>query len=259
MIYGDTKRTECPVCLEQNFKNVWKIPMTKLDEVTVIHGARFNKLPFLNSETIYHFSKCNLCGTVFLDPFSSKYWDDRGDTYHKDKAISKREWESYTAKANLIASYIDPLDKTVVDMACGGGQVLSAMKENGQKWSEMVGIEINKAAAQYVNSLGFIGIQGDICKRLDINDQSVDCVIFSEAFEHVQSQYYVIEQISRILKPGGVLYMTAQALEADLPIRPEESVYVFKDALESLLKRFNLNCTDIELSAGRWKLIAHKI
>ena len=258
MIYGDTKRTECPVCLGKNIENVWKIPMTRLNEVVTIHGARFNKLSFLNSETIYYFSRCNHCKSVFLDPFSSKYWDDRGDTYHRDKAISKREWKAYIAKANLIASHIDPFGKTIIDMACGGGQVLSAMKELGQRWDKMIGVEINKAAIEYVNSLGFEGIQGSICDQLDINDKSVDCVVFSEAFEHVQSQHNVIKQISRILKTDGILYMTAQALEADLPIRPEESVYITKNALESLLNEFKLEFVDIQLSAGRWKLIACK-
>lgn len=258
MIYGDVERVECPICLKQDIENIWKIPMTKVDESIIVHGARFNKLSFLNSETIYHFSRCNDCQSVFLDPFSSKYWDDRGDTYHRDKAISKKEWKAYTAKANLIASHIDPFGKTIVDMACGGGQILSAMKELGQEWDKMVGIEINKAAAEYVNSLGFKGIQGSICNQLDINDESVDCVVFSEAFEHVQSQHDAIKQISRILKIDGILYMTAQALEADLPIRPEESVYVTKDTLESLLNKFNLNFIDIQLSAGRWKLIACK-
>ena len=258
MIYGDVERVECPVCLKQDIENIWKIPMTKVDESIVVHGARFNKLSFLNSETIYHFSKCGFCNTVFLDPFSSKYWDDRGDTYHRDKAIDKREWESYTSKAKLIAFHIDPFGKTIVDMACGGGQVLSAMKELGQEWGKMIGVEINKAAAKYVDDLGFKGIQGDVCKKLDIHDQSVDCVVFSEAFEHVRSQYNAIRQMSRILKTGGILYMTAQALEADLPVRPEESVYVTKDGLESLLNKFNLNFIDVQLSAGRWKLIACK-
>ena len=257
MIFGDAKRVECPVCLKNDIENVWKIPMTRIDKGAIIHGARFNKLPFLNSETIYHFSRCNDCRSVFLDPFSSKYWDDRGDTYHRDKAISKREWESYTAKVGMITRYIETFG-TVVDMACGGGQILSIMKERNQRWGRMIGVEINKAAAQYVDSLGFDGIQGDVCKRLDIKNQSVDCVVFSEAFEHVQSQYNVIQQISQMLKPRGILYMTAQALEANLPIRPEESVYITKNALESLLNKFNLKSVDIQLSAGRWKLIACK-
>lgn len=257
MIYGDIIRCECPVCLGTNIENVWKIPMTKLDEVTLIHGARFNKLSFLNSETIYHFSRCNDCDAVFLNPFSSKYWDDRGDTYHRDKAMRKKEWPAYTAKVKLILSHVKTFGM-IVDMACGGGQMLSIMQELCPKWDIMIGVEINKASTEYVNSLGFQGINGNVCQQLDIPSKSVDCVMFSEAFEHVQSQYNAIKQISRILKSKGILYMTAQALESDLPIRPEESVYVTKKALELLLNKFNLQFVDIQLSAGRWKLIACK-
>lgn len=257
MIYGDTKRTECPVCLGQDFENIWKIPMTKVEERIIVNGAKFNKLPFLNSKTAYHFSRCNLCKTVFLDPFSSKYWDDRGNTYHRDKAISKREWVSYTSKVNLISSYVKNFG-VIVDMACGGGQILSIMKEQKQDWERIIGVEINKVAVEYISKLGFEGIEGNVCERLEIDNLSADCVVFSEAFEHVQSQYHVIAQISRILKSGGILYMTAQALESNLPVRPEESVYVTKNALETLLNKFNLKFVEVLLSAGRWKLIACK-
>jgi len=257
MIHGDTKRTYCPVCLGISFENVWKIPLTKMKDSIIVNGAKLNKLPFLNSDTVYHFSKCDCCSSIFLNPFSSKYWEDRGSTYHRDKAISKREWSSYTAKSNLIASYVKNFG-VIVDIACGGGQILSTMKEQGHKWNRMVGVEINKVAVEYINELGFEGIRGNVCERFDIDNESVDCVVFSEAFEHVQSQYYALAQVSRILKSGGILYMTAQALEANLPVRPEESVYVTKDTLEELFNKLNLKFMDIQLSAGRWKLIACK-
>ena len=52
------------------------------------------------------------------------------------------------------------------------------------------------------------------CKRIDLNDKLpissdyADCVLLMETIDHIANQYQLIQEISRILKPGGKLILT---------------------------------------------------
>ena len=260
-VYGDVVRKECPVCLSTDIENVWKIPMTTInkDEKLVISGARFHRVPFLNSETIYCFDMCNACFSIFLNPYLSGYWDDREVNYHVEKAKERREWAGYQARVKAIIPHIQSFG-TVVDLACGGGQMLTILREDYRRkqWKRMVGIEINKTSVSYIKSIGFEGYVADVCKETPIKAGEADCVIFSEAMEHVQYPYLVIQEISRVLKVGGICYLTSQALEANLPVRPEEPIYMRREGVDVLLGTFDLRILEAKLDAGRWKVIAQK-
>jgi SAM-dependent methyltransferase len=41
-----------------------------------------------------------------------------------------------------------------------------------------------------------------------IADHSVDCLIFTQVLEHVADRHHVLGQMSRVLKPGGVILLT---------------------------------------------------
>lgn len=51
------------------------------------------------------------------------------------------------------------------------------------------------------------GIQGDLF-RLPFERRSFDSVVFAEVLEHLESPVDAIEEIARVLKPGGRLYLT---------------------------------------------------
>lgn len=254
-IYGDTKRDTCPICTSTTLTNIWKIPLTTLSQKIIVNDASLNKIPLLNSKIIYSFSKCEDCGSVLLDPYASSYWDDRSDTHHADKARKRELWGSYTERVLACTKYLIKKE-TIADVACGGGQCLTVAKELNLGFKNYIGVDIRSDSANYVTSIGFIGITGNVCKTLDFN---ADFIIFAEAFEHVQDQNVAICNISKALNKDGILYLTAQSLEANLPVRPEESVYVNKEALTALLNRYGLEILEAKLLSGRWKVIAKKM
>jgi hypothetical protein len=252
-IYGNTKREKCPVCYSYNLNNIWKIPLTSVDKITV-NGANLNKIPLLNSKKRYSFSKCTDCHSIMLDPYSSAYWDDRNETHHVEKAKNKELWDSYIKRIQDCIGYVKNKD-VMADIACGGGQCLTIAKELNLGFKKFIGIDTNKDSIEYIKSLGFIGFVDTVCKPLNFK---ADFIIFAEAFEHVEDQKSAMNNISDALNKDGILYMTAQALESDLPVRPEESVYVNKSTLEKLLMDRNIEIIQIVLSSGRWKVIGRK-
>lgn len=60
----------------------------------------------------------------------------------------------------------------------------------------------------------FFKVEGVECQSADMNqalpmqDASADVVLFQEGIEHLQDQLHVLQEMNRILKPGGMLLLT---------------------------------------------------
>lgn len=49
----------------------------------------------------------------------------------------------------------------------------------------------------------------DLEKRLPFDDNSIDYVKLSHVIEHIINREYLLRDIARVLKPGGILFLTA--------------------------------------------------
>ena len=54
----------------------------------------------------------------------------------------------------------------------------------------------------------FVGVLRGDATRLPFPDNSFDCIITSEVLEHIQDDVAALHELSRVLKPGGVLAAT---------------------------------------------------
>lgn len=261
-VFGSAIRERCPVCDGKNFENVWKIPMTKVETPLVITGAKFELVPLLSSQSIYHFSQCNDCESVFLNPYAGNYWDDgRADSHHAKKAERRDLWTSYEYRLKELRPYLKPKMDIVVDVASGGGQSLIVLKESpGYSFTRMIGLDIMQPSVDWIKSQGFEGYRHDVCTPLTmVENNSVDLMMFYEAMEHVSSPFLTIKYITEKMKPNGILALTSQCLEGDLPIRPGESIMTTLTGLTKLLTHYGLEILEKRNSSGRWRIIARKV
>jgi len=257
-IYGDTIAKVCPVCGSEAFANIWKIPFSDVKN-SYIDKLPLRKVPLLNSTEIYCYSQCAICASIFLNPYSSKYWDNRDNTHHVTKARERRNWSSYQKRVHKILN-VDLLEYgTVIDIASGGCQCLTIMKELGLGWKRMIATDIRTSTVEYAQQLGYEGYLHDICSdKALIADGQANYVIFAEAFEHVQSPLIALQNISKMLAIGGYTFFTAIATEGCLPIRPGENIMTNENALMLLLHQCNLHVIQKEFIAERWSIIAQK-
>jgi ubiquinone biosynthesis O-methyltransferase len=96
--------------------------------------------------------------------------------------------------------------KDVLDLGCGGGFMAEALAVRGAK---VVGIDPSEPAiaiAKKHAQEGNLDIDYRIGRAEDIPAQncSVDCVICFDVLEHVDDLDPVLEEIRRVLKPGGL-------------------------------------------------------
>ena len=92
----------------------------------------------------------------------------------------------------------------ILDLACGSGYALSKLPKGS------VGVDINprhvKAARS--NAPNAKIVQGDI-KNTPFTKNSFDLVLAIEIFEHIPDSPKVIDEVWRVLKPGGLFLATA--------------------------------------------------
>jgi len=145
-----------------------------------------------------------------------KYTDDTLDKTHPNY----RRWQTSSKNAelrgglvvDLLSTQIDVRGKQVLDIGCGEGGTSIALAKRG---ACVTAIDNNpKRINKLKNGLwirnGNSGIQLMVMNAevLNFDDQVFDVVILQDVIEHTANRGRVIGEIARVLKPGGVLYLS---------------------------------------------------
>ncbi|MCT9094868.1 class I SAM-dependent methyltransferase [Haloarchaeobius sp. HME9146] len=120
----------------------------------------------------------------------------------RDKGMEDRHW--HTAKHALARVPVEAGD-TVVDLGCGSGYAGRALRETkdaGRVYGLDGSPEMAQNARSYTEdgSLGYL--VGDF-DELPFATDSVDHVWTMEAFYYAQDPEHTLEEVARILRPGG--------------------------------------------------------
>lgn len=172
--------------------------------------------------------KCRRCGLVFLDPQPSQkilekhyprqqYYSYKGSIKGLSGLI--RRFRSY-----LIKNYYEPTilsgtfsllihdvpgipkkpDKKpwkVLDVGCGSGDTLMALKELG--W-DVYGLEIDRNAIRLAKERGLVNIKlGGYEKIENFPNNYFNCIRLYHVIEHLPNPYRCLQLIYKKLKPGG--------------------------------------------------------
>jgi SAM-dependent methyltransferase len=237
-LFGDVYLERCPVCLGTDHLPIWQLPQTKLTARTFLSspGAAYDNtyissLPMLTTpQDIYVFHFCQQCEAIFLNPKKddqAKYENDSS----KIRAYRERGLEPWQNAATNYMKAAPSGTRTVVDAACGAGQLLSVVKAK-EPSLRVIGLELSRPAVSFMrDELGLESYVADLDNEdLDalIAPGSADYIIFNEAYEHVRTPTIVLKRLLRLLRPGGRIRFSAQAYgpEFALQIRVGEPIFV---------------------------------
>jgi SAM-dependent methyltransferase len=92
----------------------------------------------------------------------------------------------------------------ILDIGCCRGEFLNGLPSNRFK---KFGVEINPQVAKIASLSGLNIITGDI-NQIDFKTKKFDCITMWHVFEHLPNPSKTIQQISKILKPNGLLIFT---------------------------------------------------
>ena len=146
---------------------------------------------------------------------------------------------------NAINGMIPHLDGIMLDIGCGEMPYREYIISNS-KVTKYIGIDIENPLYQQ-NIKPNIFWNG---KKIPLADNSIDCVMATEFFEHVPYPEDIMNEIRRILKPTGILFFTVPFIWSLHSIPNDEYRYT-PFALERMLKKTGF--IDIDLKPlGGW-------
>lgn len=115
--------------------------------------------------------------------------------------MSRRYWDY---KDNLLIKYARDSGE-IIDVGCGEGILLEKLAGLFPK-KRIVGIDAESENLEICRKYGLNVAPGSVY-RLEFDNESVDCVIFSEVIEHLNEAEKAIGEIARVLKKNGILIL----------------------------------------------------
>lgn len=153
-----------------------------------------------------HLVACTRCAFVFsnLKP-SQEELDKVYGVYSRDSCRT----DASVQKMTEIALHLKKLSgaNRVIDIGCGDGDFLMVFKQIGCK---VFGTEYDVRTEEICRSKGITMLNGGVMPSLDECQplEPFDLVIFTEVIEHINNPEEVINNISRLLRKDGLLYIT---------------------------------------------------
>jgi ubiquinone/menaquinone biosynthesis C-methylase UbiE len=105
--------------------------------------------------------------------------------------------------------------KKCLDVGCGGGRMSIAMAMFGA--AEVTGVDVGESgvadARKRAEAMGLDNVQFQVTSgdNLPFKDGEFDFVIFSGVIMHMEQPEKAVEEISRVMKSGGMVYMLVYA------------------------------------------------
>lgn len=123
---------------------------------------------------------------------------------------AERHWW-YTGRQRIFKRLFDfNIPKShlaILDVGCGVGSMCSFLRTYG----EVYGVDSSPEALQYAASRGYRSTALASGTKLPYSDGFFDVVVAIDVIEHVENEQSFIEELHRVLKPGGIAFIATAA------------------------------------------------
>lgn len=127
------------------------------------------------------------------------------DKYEKFGKYHWTEYEQHTTygvHADKVAKWVE--GEKLLDIGAGDGLITSLLIKKG---IDCVGIDDNELAVKLANEERVPVVLGN-AYHLSFEDEMFDTVLMADVIEHFEYPGSVLREVSRVLKPNGILYIT---------------------------------------------------
>lgn len=213
--------------------------------------CKSEKLQKMERYSSTHLVKCKSCSFVFSEKIpSEKELIEFYDGYGRDDYLSPLTVKRY----HELLDKFEPFRKTnkILDVGCGIGYFLEVAKERG--W-EVYGTEYTDKAIEICSAKGIEMKQGKL-NPSDFELESFDILTSFEVLEHINNQTKEIDNFQKLLRKGGLVYLTTPNFNSLLRYRlkekynvityPEHLAYFTPKTLNSLFSKYGFSKKRIE-------------
>lgn len=186
-----------------------------------------------------------------------------GERLESKSSLSRNNLLEHLARYELLPGNND---FSVLDIGCGAGHGSNLLSK---KYKHVCGVDISEDAIRYAKenwSQGNIEFKVGSALEIPFTDNYFDVVAAFEVFEHLDDWRKFLSEIKRVLKPGGMVYISTPNKDlyspgTKKPINPhhvfEMTIPEFKSALKEffILENFYGQRTPIYNDHFIWKII----
>jgi 2-polyprenyl-3-methyl-5-hydroxy-6-metoxy-1,4-benzoquinol methylase len=159
----------------------------------------------------FQIAHCAACGFDITSPqpameeiaayYPAGYYGNPGDRRFPPM-VEALQKALYAQRARMVESVAGARRGRVLDVGCGRGLLLEAFRRRG--W-EVQGTELTDQAARYARQVAGVPVETGRLEEIGFPEAHFDAVTMWHVLEHVHDPRVVLTEVSRILKPGGVL------------------------------------------------------
>jgi ubiquinone/menaquinone biosynthesis C-methylase UbiE len=163
------------------------------------------------------------------------------------RAEDKHPW--YQARLSLVKRWgreIAP-NSIGLDIGCGSGAAAQLLQEEFSLTP--TGMDISKFAVDASKARGVKTLQVDVTK-LPASDESQDFVLALDVIEHIDDRYILLNEMYRVLKPGGKALITVPA-HTWLWSKHDELNHHFRRYSKEMLRE-DLTSVGFSIKSIRW-------
>ena len=168
---------------------------------------------------------------------------DEGEI-RRSAALEERHWW-YAGRRALVRRLVSPIPPgRALDVGCGGGGNTAVLRDLG--W-QVSGLEYSPVAAPLAARRGLPIVRGD-ARLLPFPDQSMDLVMSTDMWEHIDDDEAVANETARVLKSGGralVAVPCSMKLWSGHDVALGHVRRYERDQLVSLMERAGLDVLDV--------------
>lgn len=199
--------------MEEKIKSaIRSCPICANKKAEIIHNQKFVLPKNSPLPAEYDLVCCINCGFVYVDtPASQNDYDRyyRELSKYEDRATASGGGDEIFDRDRLlktagdIEQFLPDKDISILDIGCGNGGLLLALKQRGYK--NLKGLDPSVVCVNNIRKQGIEAIVGGI---FDNNSGGLfDLIILTHVFEHVYDLQLAVRNISAKLKPDGKLYI----------------------------------------------------
>ena len=238
----------CPVCKCKISNYVTKITLGIPHEIA-------DDISYPDS---YNVLQCNNCGMIYADVSLTK--DDvekyymNCNIYDNISLIKKNVYDEHYSQVLQKLNDISK-DANIIDVGCGNGALLNLLKQRGYK--NLCGLDPSESSVKYIlDNYNIDCILGSVYNLSDNLYEKYDLVIFSGVLEHVLYPDECINNLKKLLKPDGILFLAMPNAQGfgeyicDVPnyFNFEHINYFTPNTLDTLCRKNNLS----RISPDEW-------
>jgi len=180
----------------------------------ILHTQTF-KLPKGNPlPKVYDVVCCDKCGFVFADTVASQ---DVYNSYYKnlskyeDKQVSTGsganpfDEDRLRVTAEDIGKVVKDKSSSILDIGCASGGLLLELAKLG--FTDLTGSDPSSVCIQDIQNAGIAVEKRGLFSSNEDGGKKYDLVVLTHVLEHIRDLKTAVENISRLVKDGGIVYI----------------------------------------------------